>query len=176
MLSRTQLLPINPLEKQVFSLMNSLISQHSAQKEPLILRNQSWIPAILNRKNPFTTTIPILINTINGAPELHAKVGNLLIKFMRQFGDRFGKDPTARGEYAELADTTPGKAWHGGISYDKTYAGLNMVNPFKAIWFNPAGISEGAMASGPRRAVAESCTHFYMRSPMFLSVTRRWFH
>ena len=97
---------------------------------------------------------------IKGAPELHAKVSNLLVQFMREFGRRFGKDPTARPEYNELTETTPGKAWFGGISYDKSYAGLNIVNPFKAIWINPAGLSEGAMLSGPKRAAYEQLHTF----------------
>ncbi len=97
---------------------------------------------------------------IKGAPELHAKVSNLLVQFMREFGRRFGKDPTARPEYNELTETTPGKAWFGGISYDKEYAGLNIVNPFKAIWINPAGLSKGAMLSGPKRAAYEQLHTF----------------
>ena len=99
-------------------------------------------------------------NKIKGAPELHSKVGNLLVQFMREFGRKFGKDPLARREYDELANTKPGESWFGGISYDKEYAGLNIVNPFKAIWVNPAGISEGAMRSGPKRAAYEQLHTF----------------
>jgi anti-sigma regulatory factor (Ser/Thr protein kinase) len=85
---------------------------------------------------------------IAGEPQLTAKLGNALIKFMREWGDKVG------GYYGDLAKTDP-SGWFGGISYDKTYRGLNTVNPFKAIWFNPAFLSDVAMGS-PKAAAAET--------------------
>ena len=108
----------------------------------------------------FHNNTNIDFNQIKGAPELHSKVGNLLVHFMRAFGQRFGTDPTARHEYGQLANTVPGHSWLGGISYDTEYAGLNTINPFKAIWINPAGLSEGAMKSGPKRAAVEQMHTF----------------
>jgi GNAT superfamily N-acetyltransferase len=109
----------------------------------------------LDPKNPlYHNNTNVDFEKIKGAPELHAKLGSMLIQFMRAFGAKFGADPTARPEYAQLTNTTPGKAWLGGISYDAKYAGYNITNPFRSLWANPAGISDGGMSS-PRRAAFE---------------------
>jgi hypothetical protein len=87
---------------------------------------------------------------IKGAPELLAKLGNALTGFMREFGKVDG--------YEDYSRTDPG-GWFGGISFDKEYRGLNMVNPFKAVWFNPGLMSSAAMKS-PRAAAIETLQIF----------------
>src|SRR5262245_1155484 len=68
---------------------------------------------------------------------------------MREWGDKVGGH-----RYEDLGKTDP-SGWFGGISYDKNYRGLNTVNPFNAIWFNPAALSDVSMRS-PRNAAAET--------------------
>jgi hypothetical protein len=82
---------------------------------------------------------------IKGAPELLAKLGNALTGFMREFG----KIP----DYQDYKRTDPG-GWFGGISFDKDYAGLNMMNPFKAVWFNPGALPSSALTSPEAAAAA----------------------
>jgi broad specificity phosphatase PhoE len=88
------------------------------------------------------------IDEIPEAPELNTKLGNALIKFMREFGDKVGDD------YEDLGRDDAG-GWFGGISYDKDYRGLNMVKPFKSIWFNPGLLSSDAMHD-PEAAASET--------------------
>jgi len=88
---------------------------------------------------------------IPGSSEFETKIGNALIKYMREVGKRVG------GDYADLSKTDP-SGWFGGVSYDKTYRGLNTVKPFKAIWVNPGALSSYARIS-PESAAAET---FYL--------------
>ena len=85
---------------------------------------------------------------IEGAKSLFAELGNTLLDFMRMFGT---KDD---GRYADLADNSP-SGWFAGISIDKAYRGLNMVKPLKAIWFNPASLSEIGLEN-PEGAAGEA--------------------
>ena len=138
--------PTFSAERQIDFSKSKLDTSHLDPKEPLYHDNTTG-----------------KFEDIKGASELHAKLGNVLVATMRQFGKIFGH-ADENITYKELTETDPGKAWFGGISYDKTdgkgYAGLNIVNPFKAIWFNPAGVSEAAMLSGPKRAAMETLGTF----------------
>jgi thioredoxin reductase len=99
---------------------------------------------------------------IPGAAEFETKIGNTLIKYMREVGGKVGE------QYAGLAKTDS-SAWRGGVSYDKTYRGLNIVNPFKAIWVNPGGLSSYARIS-PESAAAET---FYLFNHEITHVSAR---
>jgi thioredoxin reductase len=99
---------------------------------------------------------------IPGSSEFETKIGNALIKYMREVGKKVGAD------YADLAKTDP-SGWFGGVSYDKTYRGLNTVKPFKAIWVNPGALSHYARLS-PEAAAAET---FYLFNHEITHVARR---
>jgi len=85
------------------------------------------------------------------AKKMFASLGNALSGFMREFGAKVGPNMEP---YAALA-SDGAQGWFSGISIDKEYRGLNMVKPFKSIWFNPAGLSEDAMVS-PEAAALET--------------------
>ena len=94
-------------------------------------------------------------NDIPGAHELIAKLGNTLVKFMRHVGEKFDLIEN----YGELRDTSP-SGWFGGIAFDSSYGGLNMVNPIKAILFNPGDLSAAGLHT-PDAAAAETM-HTYL--------------
>jgi hypothetical protein len=85
------------------------------------------------------------------AKQMFASLGNALSGFMREFGEKVGESVPP---YSDLASKTA-DGWFAGISLDKDYRGLNMVKPFKAIWFNPALLSEDGMTS-PEAAASET--------------------
>ena len=87
---------------------------------------------------------------IPGARPLITQLGNTLVKFMRHFGDKLN----GVENYGSLVKTD-GSGWFGGVSMDKTYSGLNMVNPIKSLWVNPGAMSHDGMFS-PRSAAAET--------------------
>jgi hypothetical protein len=85
------------------------------------------------------------------AKKMFASLGNALSGFMREFGAKVGPNVNP---YSAMA-STGADGWFSGISIDKEYRGLNMIKPFKSIWFNPAGLSEDAMVS-PEAAALET--------------------
>ena len=85
---------------------------------------------------------------IKGYAPLATQIGNAFVKYMREWA-RMG------GPYEQLGDTSPIGGWFAGISFDTSYRGLNMMNPFKAVWYNLGNLSEDALFS-PRTAAAET--------------------
>lgn len=102
------------------------------------------------------------LDDIDGFMPLVTEIGNTLVAFMREWGQRVPQYSTLEDESAT--------GWFGGVSIDKTYRGLNMVKPLRAIWLNPGLLSGDAMES-PDAAASEllhlmihEITHVLVRS------------
>ena len=115
--------------------------------------------AKMDPKSPmFHSNTNLEYKDVPGANEFFASTGTALLDFVREFGAKV-KEGGLESDYSQLAEEDS-SGWFAGVSLDKTYRGLNMTKPMKAIWFNPLTPSAEALFSP--EAAAKEALHVFI--------------